>query len=110
MDPDGYPDEAELERIANWPESDLQDLFEFIRARWKYAESEYWNEYEVGAGPAKTRVRCYKLSTGGWSGNESLIDALQQNEMAWLVTWWSSRRGGHYEFRIPRSLMKEESA
>lgn len=37
-------------------------------------------------------------STGGWSGNESIIGAMQKNRMVWNFLWEQSRRGGHYVF------------
>lgn len=44
---------------------------------------------------------CIRLATGGWSGNESLIHALQANRVAWLVLWQLSAKGGLYILRIP---------
>ena len=97
-----YPTDADLARIEAWPATDLRGLFDFVRELWSYPD--FWGEIGAPAGciPATridTHITC---STGGWSGNESLIDALQSNLAAWLLTWYSSRRGGHYEFRIPR--------
>lgn len=45
-------------------------------------------------------IRRYRISTGGWSGNEELLMALQANHMAWTWTWISSRVGGHYVFEV----------
>jgi len=40
----------------------------------------------------------WELHTGGWSGNEEIIRAMQDNRVWWGMFWESSRRGGHYEF------------
>jgi hypothetical protein len=92
-----YPTDEDLARIEAWPVDDLRGLFDFIRERWSLG---YWDEAEVN--PLKDPITSIAISTGGWSGNESLIGALQANQAAWAITWYSSRRGGHYEFRIPR--------
>jgi hypothetical protein len=42
----------------------------------------------------------YILHTGGWSGHESIINALQKNELFWFLCWKSSHRGGHYVFDL----------
>ena len=44
------------------------------------------------------------FATGGWSGNESIIHAMQENIM-WKLRWISSHRGGKYGFE----LMKNEN-
>jgi len=84
-----YPHEADLKLIADWPHTDLMGLFAFIEERWEYPE--YWH----------VRGRTIRFSTGGWSGNESLVGALQDNRMAWVLCWQSSKRGGHFVFEIP---------
>lgn len=41
----------------------------------------------------------YRVSTGGWSENEEVIDALKCNIFFWTMYWYLSKRGGHYEFK-----------
>ena len=38
------------------------------------------------------------LVTGGWSGNEDVIDALSRNVVFWATYWQKSERGGGYWF------------
>ena len=38
------------------------------------------------------------MVTGGWSGNEDIIDAMRCNTMLWMLYWCSSERGGRYIF------------
>ena len=40
------------------------------------------------------------LLTGGWSGNEEIIAALQGNWTFWPRYWESSERGGRHVFRF----------
>ena len=87
----GYPTAETLREIRYWPRGDPQGLMDYCRDAWKYAESCWRQE-----GPE------IKMSTSGWSGNESIIESLMENTMFWLVHWVSSRRGGHYEFEVPR--------
>jgi hypothetical protein len=89
MDDDGYPTDATLDAIRDWPQTDHAGLLAFVREAWRNPEWG-WREDEDGT---------LRLSTGGWSGNESIIDALGANTMFWMFWWQSSRRGGHYEFR-----------
>ena len=68
MDEDGYPEEHELKRIAEWPHDDWAALLEYVRERWTYQD-----RWTVADGKLF-------VSTGGWSGNEDLIRALQRAE------------------------------
>lgn len=90
FDKDGYPTDETLQAIREWPYGDMPGLFEFIRQAWEY-EDMAWEENDG----------IYKISTCGWSGNESLIDALGDNFVAWMQCWYSSTRGGHYVFALP---------
>jgi hypothetical protein len=94
-DADGYPTEEELKRIAEWDYKDLPGMMEFIEDLWEY---NYFGWKQEG--------NEYYLSTAGWSGNESLICAMQDNLMFWSICWERSRRGGHFRFQIPESAMK----
>jgi hypothetical protein len=90
IDDDGYPSDAALERIAQWPHTDFAGLIAYVRTLW-WGPPNYWEQ----------DGRALSISTAGWSGNESIIGALQRNTMFWLMCWQSSRRGGHYEFQLP---------
>jgi len=98
MDPEGYPDEVELETIKCWPITlkvepkykEYHDLMYYIAHRWRYADG-YW----------KRHGNTYSISTGGWSGNEDMIGALHQNHLFWSLFWYSSDRGGHHVFCPP---------
>lgn len=89
MDADGYPDEIELQRIKEWPATDLLGLMAFVENLWWMPD---WGWRKKG--------NIYSISTAGWSGNESLVKAMHENWMFWTFCWQSSRRGGHYEFEV----------
>lgn len=88
-DETGYPTEEFLEAVKNWPHSDSTGLMDEIKRAWMY--SHYF----------RRRGRTYRLSTGGWSGNESIIAAMQSNQIFWGFCWVQSKRGGHYIFEVP---------
>lgn len=97
LDDDGYPTEEALNRIKKWPWQDgWVELFEFINSIWWMADWGWRQTYGYN-GNNESYIE-YNISTGGWSGNESIIDALQENTMAWSFCWQQSRRGGHYIF------------
>jgi hypothetical protein len=89
-----YPTDAALAKIVAWPYTDLRGLFDFVHGIW-YLADWGWSEPEPGH---------FEISTAGWSGNESIIEALMNNTMFWLTCWQESRRGGHYKFEIPAGL------
>lgn len=94
MTPDGYPDYKEIETVARWDMDDgFEGLFDYVGELWTYRN--YWSKTVCDSHIA------YEFSTGGWSGNEDLVRALDRNRMARLLCWYSSRRGGHYEYRVP---------
>lgn len=98
---DGYPTEAALAVISDWPHTQsYSKLFEFIRELWHYADCGYWKEEHTTDELHGCGVRKYTISTAGWSGNEDLIRAMEENRMLWAMCWVQSRRGGHYIFHV----------
>ncbi len=94
MDSNGYPDDTEIETIRTWA-TDYNALMEYVRELWKYAKEGFWTKTIDDEGDIT-----YVIATGGWSGNESIIEALEENMMFWLMTWQMSRRGGQFTFVV----------
>lgn len=97
LDSNGYPTEAAERVVKEWPLEDFRGLLTFVRNLWRY--SELWTERTTQDVQDKP-VTEFLVSTGGWSGNESLIYALKENRMFWMMCWVQSRRGGHYIFEL----------
>jgi hypothetical protein len=100
LDDDGYPTDAALDIVELWDIADAKGWFDFIKSIWYYSswgwsEGEEPHEYREGK-----MVYRYNISTGGWSGNESIITRMQANEWCWHMNWVQSRRGGHYIFEL----------
>jgi len=95
-----YPREDELITIGTWnvTEKPVRELLNFVEGLWKWPD---WGFKLTGK-----NVLRLELHTGGWSGNEELIGALKQNYLFWSMCWLKSTRGGHYWFKIPKSLVK----
>ncbi len=95
----GYPTDEALKMIENW------DVFAHKQEFIDYLESLWSQDFNYnGAGYQDKLLR---LSTGGWSGNEDIIQAMRKNTMFWLFAWEQSRRGGHYIFDMSR--IKDEN-
>lgn len=93
-----YPDDDALARIRMWEFTDAQPFESFMA----YIKSvgQYWPDESFGW-REEPLTRTYHVSTGGWSGNESIIQSMRQNAVFWLLCWESSRRGGHFVFTLP---------
>lgn len=85
LDDDGYPTDAALERLRQWDIADPRGWLEFARSLW-WSKDWGWPKLEG------------EVSTGGWSGNESIIAAMREAHFGilWHQVWWQTRRGGHY--------------
>lgn len=95
---ESYPTEATLETIRQWPAFDWKRLFQFLHEANIYSGCGYCHLSEDGA--------WLQFSTGGWSGNESLISAMKEGEGGWRFGFllFAQVTGGHYLFRLPGEL------
>jgi hypothetical protein len=85
-----YPDSKELEIIKNWSYKDsFLKLMEYVKKLWS------WDNYFIQVDDYN-----FELHTGGWSGNEEIIVALEQNYLFWGLCWQESKRGGNYKFEV----------
>ena len=105
LDDDGYPTDDALEIIELWHWNDARGWFKFIESLWAYRdwgwkEKDEPHEWEDHKQYKDKIVHRYYISTAGWSGNESIIRAMQDNDFMWYLNWVQSRRGGHYIFEL----------
>lgn len=97
FDKDGYPTEKYLKAIEkydflSWDK--VRSFIQFCKDGWSYPD-----RFRI---TGKNVLKVY-MSTGGWSGNESIIHAMQKNRVFWMVSWVKSIRGGHYWLEIRRT-------
>lgn len=101
LDDQGYPTDAALDVISLWHSADAKGWFKFVKSIWHLSD---WGWKETDEPDERrsdnTMVHRYYVSTAGWSGNESIIAAMQANKVMWFLTWVQSRRGGHYIFEL----------
>lgn len=95
-----YPTDAQLRRIVGWPYTDPAGWLAFARSIWWSADWG-WHVYD-GIDDFGMPITVHLVSTAGLSGNAEVLDAMESNLSLWGMTWYSHRRGGHYEFRVPR--------
>lgn len=96
-----YPTEDTIKTISEWliaGYSDCYELLDFVRKAWCYPE---YFSIQCGVDVFEKACNKYHISTGGWSGNESLIQGMKENVIFWSMCWEQSRRGGHYIFELP---------
>lgn len=86
-DTHGYPTERGLDMVRFF-EGNLNEMYQLLKMLWWHNKSvEYDGE-----------TLC--LATLGWSGNEDIIQALQENKFFfWVKYWHLSKKGGYYEFK-----------
>lgn len=101
LDKDGYPTKNALKKLKNWKHthSDFNEFLDFIKSVW-WSPDWGWHESKGKDDFTKKPIRILSLSTGGWSGNEDIIDAMSHTWF-WMLYWKESRRGGHYTFEFP---------
>ena len=94
-----YHSDFELNKIKNWDYRNVFELIEHIQDMWNWKQDYFvskWGKRKFD----NADVLLLELHTGGWSGNEDIIAALEEHEMffnLWHTKW---ERGGHYYFEI----------
>lgn len=89
FDADGYPTEETELAIKTWDCRDMDGWIKYIYETWNHNYGRIFEENGL-----------FKMATGGWSGNESIISSMRENYALWSVLWESSHRGGLEVFRI----------
>lgn len=89
FDRDGYPTDETLAYIKNW--NDLENV-------------QGWMDFCLDAmhdvyARVDRRENMVYIATGGWSGNEDVINAMSQN-ILWRLCWRMSVIGGAYILRV----------
>lgn len=107
-DKDGYPTDEELETIKKWliisEQPTKEDIFNNLLNLISYVES-LWRTPDWGFELSKEEEYFeLELHTGGYSGNELIMDALRANHIFWSMTWVETVRGGHYVFEYPMEV------
>ena len=102
LDGDGYPTTEALDIIREWTfQMSDRELFEFIESIWWMPDWGWEEGLEPHGREKDEEVYRYRISTGGWSGNEDIIQAMFENKyMFWHLHWVQSRCGGHYIFEL----------
>ncbi len=91
FDADGYPSDETIKSIEKWPVEDFKNCLNF-------AEKVYHKGYGVW-----DRQNGYiKIATGGWSGNEDIVHALNK-QLYWNVLFIACTSGGTWYIKDPEN-------
>ena len=90
-----YPCVHDLKEISEWDfeKKSVREFLDLLDVLW-----------DVNYGDHNWDNNKHFLSTGGWSGNEAIIQAIQENRIFWSMCWQESRRGGHYKFDLTKLI------
>ena len=85
-----YPSEVVLRFLEKETSIDVP-FIATIEGEWEFADCDFF----VWKGEV------LELHTGGWSGNEDIIRALQRNKAFWKLLE-KEEAGGHYYFKLKK--------
>lgn len=95
FDRDGYPTDETLLALSTW---EISRDYNASLASFLSCFEGAWN---LNYGTWRRRGNVVIVATGGWSGNEDVIRAVESNLMFMALCWKKSERGGRYTFEIP---------
>ena len=96
VDRDGYPTKIALTKLrkmtdgVEWDLERVKNLVEYLREIWW--QPDWGIEFET----KKNKWKLW-LHTGGWSGNEEIMQVLRES-IFWMLYWRIWKRGGHFYF------------
>lgn len=88
---DDYPTDEELKQIKEY--NVIANTLGFLDLL-----EEVWNTHYGKFELTGKKVKILKLITGGWSGNEDILDVIPK--IFFTMFWQKSVRGGLYIFKI----------
>lgn len=92
LDDDGYPTDESLEKIEKLEHEEAERFVASLPdIKLPYASIHKYEE------DGEARI---SYSTGGWSGNESIINAMLKNFYINQFMYYSWHRGGHHVFDL----------
>ena len=93
---EGYPTEEFLLWIKNFNpfQHDLLSFIQIIMDNWNHGNYGYKLKRKY------KKKNSFELHTLGWSGNKSIISALENNDYFFLLYWRKTIVGGHYYFKL----------
>ena len=94
-----YNTDKEMRLIEKWDVKEVFTLLDYIEQRWWCADWGFNKEWGKDYLHNKPIIKL-ELHTGGWSGNEDIINALLKNQMFKILWYYQWNRGGHYKFEI----------
>lgn len=104
-----YPTKAALKRIKEWSYKDITGCFSFVLDIWHWSEWAAAGTPDEVLRPAESEVihaegdrKYLRLATGGWSGNEDIVGAINGNKTIRALCWKLSARGGLHIYEYPR--------
>lgn len=97
FDEDGYPSDQTLEEIVNFPFDNPSGFFELSEKAFNkhYGSWQIVESYENPELRSNKPLKVVKIATGGWSGNEMVVNAMIKN-VIWSVHFIACFRGGLY--------------
>lgn len=97
-----YPTKEDIEFVKKYGLEEFHPLLEHLENIWWAADWGFKLAGKATKNNFEEKVLKLELHTGGWSGNEDIIEALQGTSF-WILCWEKTVRGGHYYFEIPVS-------
>ena len=111
LNKDGYPTAAAERRIRQWDGMDADNCLDFVASLWKWPDwgvSRTLKPEEALLVHAEEGDHYLRFATGGWSGNEDLLVALDANLLVTMFTWRLSAAGGLHIYQYMRGRLTQD--